>query len=390
MFGGFEASYQGNAIFYKDARSKIAQLLSYMLLRRPRMIPRSELADAVLEDGEYDNPSAVVNNLIYRLRRALASSGMGEDVIIHEKNSYALIIDAECDIDTESFIALERVSQDPDKDERERFEICLRAMELYRGDLLKNAMSAPWVMYDSLRFSQMYLNLAKTTRSLAEETQSCERALGVLKHAAELFPYDEEMAAVYIYCLCSTNRIKEARIFYDRTVGRLMDDLGVNPSDHLTDAYAGMAECLRGKTETAYQARQSISELEPDGGAFCSNLEAFSHIYKFTVRQMERTGQSVFLMLCTLTEHDGSVPTAGDRMTKVTEAFHGAIKKTLRSSDVYTRYSPSQFLVLLTEITHEDCDAAVASRLRGNFHKYQGMSRVRLDCKYVSAADMMR
>ena len=69
---------------------------------------------------------------------------------------------------------------------------------------------------------------------------------------------------------------------------------------------------------------------------FC-NLEVFSNIYRFVVRHMERSGQSVFLMLCTITELDGAPPESGDRTQKIIEHFHDSVKASLRRGDAYTR-----------------------------------------------------
>jgi len=116
-------------------------------------------------------------------------------------------------------------------------------------------------------------------------------------------------------------------------------------------------------------------------------VESFSSIFQFVVRHMERSGKSVFLMLCTITELDGSMPKIGSRMSKVSSAFQEAVRLTCRRGDAYTRYSSSQFLLMLMELKQEDCNI-IAERLRYCFYRMPKMSKVRLTCKCISAADM--
>lgn len=71
---------------------------------------------------------------------------------------------------------------------------------------------------------------------------------------------------------------------------------------------------------------------------------------------MERGGQSVYLMLCTVVDGKGN-PLED---TEILEEFIGrlgdAILNSVRRSDAVTRYGRGEYLVLLVNTTREDCD----------------------------------
>ena len=50
------------------------------------------------------------------------------------------------------------------------------------------------------------------------------------------------------------------------------------------------------------------------------------------------------------------------------EHLNGAIRNSLRCSDVYTRYSVSQYIILLPTVTAEKGEM-VLKRIIGNFHR---------------------
>lgn len=91
-------------------------------------------------------------------------------------------------------------------------------------------------------------------------------------------------------------------------------------------------------------------------------------MYRYMVRHMERSGQSVFLMLCSFRGKLEEGVEGSDRLRQVCEAFSAAAAKSLRRSDSYTRYSPTQFLLMLLGTDQENCHR-IAERLIANFKR---------------------
>lgn len=83
-------------------------------------------------------------------------------------------------------------------------------------------------------------------------------------------------------------------------------------------------------------------------------------------RLMERGGQSVYLMLCTLVDSKGNPMKEGERLEEMSVRLGEAIRKSVRHGDIINQYGSGQFLVLLVNTTRENCDI-IEKRINQNF-----------------------
>ena len=83
---------------------------------------------------------------------------------------------------------------------------------------------------------------------------------------------------------------------------------------------------------------------------------------------MERNGQSIYLMLCTIIDSSGRPMEHSSRLDTMSRTLHEAIKHSLRRCDSFTRYSPAQFLVLLVGTNRENCQL-ISDRILRFFQK---------------------
>ena len=112
-------------------------------------------------------------------------------------------------------------------------------------------------------------------------------------------------------------------------------------------------------------------------------------------RVIERSGQSAYLLLCTMTDGKGVPLEKGEHLGKVAEELEQAIRNSLRRGDMFTRYSDNQFLMLLLGIRQEDC-VIVVERINGYFENYLKYSTAPIseireadDCAHFHNMDSM-
>lgn len=116
------------------------------------------------------------------------------------------------------------------------------------------------------------------------------------------------------------------------------------------------------------EIQEGLNQGEKDDGAFFCSYLSFMEGYRYVQRVIERSGQSAYLLLCTMTDGKGIPLEKGERLGKVAEELEQAIRNSLRRGDMFTRYSDNQFLMLLLGIRQEDC-AIVVERINGYFEK---------------------
>lgn len=388
MFGGFSVSYGDEAVVPIDARnSKMVQLLQYLLVHRNKMVRQMELIDILLGDEDCSNPTGTLKNIVYRLRKLLIAAGMPKDVIIYKKSAYGFCADIPCEMDTEQFAALMEKVEGGTLEDEEQIETALEAARIYKGDFLQKASGEPWVLTKAVFYQELYVNALMYAYDVAGRTDAYKRIYDALNEAAHMYPYEEDLYLMHISCLYKLGRVKEALAKYESVVTLLYNDLGIGPTERLQELYKDITNGVHVAAESVIDVRTKLSEQQGARGPYFTNVETFSGIFQFIVRHMQRTGESVFLMLVTPTEMDGTPPKQGSRMSKVAAAMQEAVRLTCRSGDVFTRYSATQFLLMLMELKQESCDI-VAERLRHCFYRMPRMGRIQLKFRCVSAADM--
>ncbi len=113
------------------------------------------------------------------------------------------------------------------------------------------------------------------------------------------------------------------------------------------------------------QIREDLMEEIRKPGAYCQDYETFKCIYRFLERGLVRSGQKACAILLTLVDGRGKSISPGEKDVLM-ERLGGDIHSTLRIGDVYTRYSSSQYLVLVIDTTEEVADM-VADRVKARF-----------------------
>ena len=113
-----------------------------------------------------------------------------------------------------------------------------------------------------------------------------------------------------------------------------------------------------------------IRQRDVSSGAFQVDYTEFAHIYDFVNRFSERNSQKTQLLLFTLFSSDGS-DIKLERMEIAMQCMEQSICKSLRGVDVGTRYSSSQFLVVLMGTEKENI-RVVTDRIIQNYFKLYG------------------
>lgn len=119
-----------------------------------------------------------------------------------------------------------------------------------------------------------------------------------------------------------------------------------------------------------------IRQQDEQKGAFQVEYAEFGHIYEFMNRFSERSNQETQILLFTLFSSDGS-DIELERMEVAMQCMEQSICKSLRGVDVGTRYSSSQFLVVLMGTERENV-RVVTDRIIQNYFKLYGYKDITL------------
>ncbi|MCR5521734.1 MAG: diguanylate cyclase [Lachnospiraceae bacterium] len=122
--------------------------------------------------------------------------------------------------------------------------------------------------------------------------------------------------------------------------------------------------------------KKFVSEKDSTPGGFMVEYESFKKIFRFLGRAQRRTSSPVILLLLTLTAQDGS-PANSEILEQAMIHLKSAITTAIRSGDVTTNYSSSQYLAILMESTTQ-IGYLIAERIRKLFYESIDYPDIRL------------
>ena len=121
--------------------------------------------------------------------------------------------------------------------------------------------------------------------------------------------------------------------------------------------------------------REFMSRTDSGRGAYLLDFESFHHVYNFIRRFVERSSREVQTVLFTVSENGDSDVTESEFALELLEK---AIFTSLRRSDVSTRYSSKQIIVILMDADAENGDL-VSERIISCFNRIYTGGKVTVD-----------
>ncbi|MBQ7658892.1 MAG: hypothetical protein IJS16_07890 [Butyrivibrio sp.] len=391
MFGGLAINYEGKNISVgKNRTAKYVQLLEIVWLSGEAGIQKEQLTNILYDREEQSNLSNSFNNLIYQLHKQIKKSGLPDYDYVVNKDGIFFTDDAvELDSDVLRFISnIEKARAT--EDEEEAISFYRAAFDEYKSEVLPELATQEWLIIKSVQYQKMYAEAVVALGSYYEKKKDYDTMHRIYKKAAELYP-DDEWQIGEINALIGMELFKEAYAVYDETVRYYTDELGVTPSTDLLECYDKMSRQITNTPGKILQIRDGILEHRgavagDDEGAYDCSFPSFIDAYHILSRNMERSGQSVYMMLLNIVDYEGKRITNVAKLETRAKLLQEAITLTLRQGDTFCKYSASQFLLLLVGTNKESCKT-VYRRLLNKFKLLAG-PRTELEYSVVSLADL--
>ena len=391
MFGGLAITYEGkNVSIGKNKTAKYIQLLEIVWLAGDAGIQKDKLTGILYDREEQSNLSNSFNNLIYQMHKQMDRAGLpAHDYIVNKDGVF--FTDENVFLESDVLRFKENIAKARQQEsEAESIRYYREAFDEYRAEILPELSTAEWLIIQSVQLQKMYAESVIALGSYYEERKDYESMHQVFKKAAELYP-DDEWQIGEINALIGMEAFKEAYAVYDETVRYYTDELGVTPSNDLLECYDKMSRQITNVPGKILQIRDGILEhrgavADHDEGAYDCSFPSFIDAYHILSRNMERSGQAVYMMLLNIVDYEGKKITNQAKLEARAKLLQEAISLTLRQGDTYCKYSASQYLLLLVGTNKESCKT-VYRRLLNKFKLLAG-PRTELEYSVVSLADL--
>lgn len=368
MFGTFSLSYDGQLINGKNKSSEsgFISLMEALLHAGEKGVPRDELEQAIFQNADLKNIHHSTRNVIYNAKKRLLASGLPDvnymeqkDGVFYWTDEIPVLEDAR---EFEQLIA----TAHKEKDISKKTNLLLDAIHLYKGEFLEAQASVLWIAKEARRYRELFCECVEEAAELLRQKEEWFILEDLGLYAAKVYPFSE-WESLTMEALVAMSRYDDAIRFYEETSEYYMSVMGLRPTQRMQDLMNHLGELINHNYEVLDEIQSKLMEEDPDarGGYGCS-YPIFRGIYQLTERNMERGGQSVYLMLCTIVDGKGNPMKEGSMLDELTERLRSSIYASVRRSDVVCRYGKGQYLVLLANTTMENCKI-VQKRINDNF-----------------------
>ena len=265
-----------------------------------------------------------------------------------------------------------------------KYDQLKEAFALYRGHLLPEIYSEEWVIVNSARFQNLYTACLEELIEIMKKKGDYQDMYNSCNYAASLYPLDEwqvyEMEA-----LVALGETKAALALYEKTTEMYFEELSMPPSDQMLECFQHMKDQLNMKTRDINEIQSGMEEKEFFKGAFFCQYPSFADSYRMMNRIMERSGQSVYLLMCTLHDEKEQMEENTELFKELSEKLFDSIQESLRRGDIFTKYNLKQYLVMLIGIRKEEC-SIVTSRIDSSFRKKCNNKHIKIHYHISSVA----
>jgi len=361
LLGGFAIVSNGNRITEQARKSsKVWRLLQYLVTNRYRSVSQDELLEVFCDEDLEVNPGSVLRTMVYRARGVLEKSGLecADNLIIAKSGGYSWNNSIPCTTDIEEFETLIKKAGVDGIRKEDKLELLLQASGLYKGDFLPNSTGDLWVIPLVRYYRTLYLGCVHDAVDLLDELGRSAIAGELCTRALCIDPFDEQLIEHHLKALIAQDKIDEALKFYKKMETMFYDVLGVNFSDNLRSLHSKIQyQEAKSKMSLDDLLDEWLSDADVPGAYYC-DASMFKTLYQIEARSVPRSGRTAFIIRFD-TKHEPKGKDGG-----IMKQLGLAIQGCLRMGDLFTRSSPSQYMILLYSLTQEDCQMLINRILR--------------------------
>ena len=397
MLGGFSITVGDEKLdLGSNSKANFLKLTEIVLLRGMGGVSKRDLIDGIFGHKSLLDENNSLNNLLHQARTQLKKAGMpGRKIIDGKRGVYAPENnpDYEYILDVQEFEDVCLKAKSEKKDDKKLYYY-QKAFGIYGGELLPEFATDYWVILESVRLKRLYDDVVDFLGKHYKEAEDFEALFDLYDKANKIYP-DNGWQIEMIDALILRKEYKTAYELYTKCAHYYQDELEVPIPDALRSCYERLSDNVRVVTDDIRQIQANIirkdEKLKSEMGtrkigAYLCPFTSFIDVYHVLRRNLERRVSSIFMMLCTLVDYEGKPIQNQEKLNARAEILQQSLSEGLRKGDVYTKYSSSQYLILLIGTKREDC-AIIYQRLSRRVKELAG-SRAEFRYRIVSLAEI--
>lgn len=378
LLGEFSISNDYHKFRPTGRSQQMIRMVAYIVANKDIDISKEKMIDILWPGEGLDNPGGALRNLVYRCRNELErffpESEEKKECILYRNGNYSWNPVISCHIDAFEFEHLMSLA-DKESDLDAQFNYFEKAHALYKGEFLPQEAQEEWVIFRSVYYRNLYTRCVLSMCRYYQSRQDYENVINLCNRSTMVDVLDEQIHMEKIKAYLSKDSAQQALEYYYSISELFSQKYGVEMSDAMQEMYVKIEKCLSNQPLDINSLEKNLKDDNHRGTFYC-NFDMFRNVYQINLRSSRRSQRMRYLILMTLEDsrHPGvSTNYLKDDM----EAMHEVLGSYLRSSDVYTQSSPTQFSLILTVVNEKGKNIAI-ERVKKRFEEKHHHPEVKL------------
>jgi len=373
LLGGFSLQAGDKLINDSSSRSKkVWLMLACLVCSRGLSLPNKKLIEILYgENAESMNPENALRITLHRLRSMLDElwPGAGMELVLSRDGSCSWNWEHETNIDCEQFQELCSLGGS----DEQRLEARIKALELYRGELLEKYSSQLWLIPMSTHFHNMFVQASIETVDLLSGLGRHNEAVLICRRAIASEPYHEKLVQLLMKELAKMEDSAGVAAAYNALSERLFNDFGIRPGEETRKIYREAARNLSEDALPMDEVLEHLNEGEYIPGAMQCDYDYFKVLCFAESRAMERSGNATHVALLSVSSDLGRKD-----LEQIMEQLGEQLRLNLRRGDAFSRCSLRQYIIMLPKANYEN-SCMVSRRCIGAYERAYPRSSIKIN-----------
>ncbi len=369
MLGGFSVQWNGKLIVggSRASDSQSAYLMQILIHNRETGVTRDRLEELLFEGRDMSNVHHALQSVIYNTKKKLESAGLPSGNYVEQRKGVFFWTDEIRVVEDASLFQQMYDEAEKSCDMDEKLALYLEAFYCYGGEFLPTQTAVIWAAQEARRLKGLFCECVEKAAQLLRDRHDFFQLEELGLRAAKIDPLSD-WEVLTMEALAALGRYDEARKLYDDTVQYYFNEMGLRPTKKMLEQLETLGNKMEHQQAALDQIQSDLSGLSDisQGGYLC-NYPVFIGIYRMVERLLERGGQSVFLMLCTVVDGKGNPIKDSPTIDELTKRMGDAVRCSIRRGDAMSQYGRGQYLVLLINTTRENC-TIIQKRINARFN----------------------
>lgn len=360
--------------------SKIWESLVILALTVNEPITNEDFMQFMWSDDISTNPQNALKNVIYCLRRDICEGReLDPSFVLFVGGQYRL--NPEFDIRIDAYELIDLYNEANKLPLIDRKETLKNIIDLYGSGLVLHPTTYRYATIWHEKIKSYFVKSALELCEIYLLENKLNEIVALCNHVIKHDPINQD---VYTYLFNALNSIEK----YDTIINeyhhvtKLLNDKGLTPTATLTEIFEKARTNINPMEQDIVviraEIRAEINNSDISKKAYFCNYEVFKHMCNIKARDASRLNKQNALILITVTDNRVDTP---DEFTM--EEIKKIIASSLRKGDVFSKYSNSQFVLMMTTDAIDELNNAVMGRINTKFANTIKNSNIKLSSLFL-------